>query len=360
MKAVHPGVFDQLKDLSGSSLPIKNLLRSIQDRSQQAKNEINASGTKEEMIKNLRLAVERNYAENLEVYKLLWDLEETGKQHILLLTPVPEGFGNPGVNVESAQEVFNALFDEVDAEAIFPRYDYPSNGYVWADFRRPTPRDWLAKAYGRERYRQSIGIISTETSEDGTEQEIRQYEWKEVKTTSVVRWRRDLSVLELRIDITGIPNDKAVDERREQIWTLLSTAFSKSDFCGLNVERLFESLVFERHLPDNEKRFSISRVEFTDPRSGLIRVITNQAEAVDKEPGRRASLETMKKHRFSPSLVRVEWKCGLDDCPPCMTEPVSVVIEKTPNGPELRILKRLTNATYEYIFNQLRCRLQES
>jgi hypothetical protein len=40
-----------------------------------------------------------------------------------------------------------------------------------------------------------------------------------------------------------------------------------------------------------------------------------------------------------------------------MTEPVSVVLEKTSNGPELRILKRITNATYEYIFDQLRSRL---
>ncbi len=261
------------------------------------------------------------------------------------------------VNIADANQVAVALFDDVPINALFPRYEYPTKGYLWADFRISPNGDWLAKAYGLETYRQSQGLVSTEEMGDGSIQEIRQYTYKEVKATLIAHWRASAKILELRIDIGGIPNEKAIDERRNELWTLLKPAFGQADLIGLDIDKLLNNIIFERHTPENKQRYSISRVELTDPRSGLIRVIPNQAEELDKDPGRKASLAEMQKNSFLPSLVRVDWKNGVEDCPPCMTESVSVVLEKTENGPELRILKRITNATYEYIFNQLRRRL---
>lgn len=350
-------IYRQLLDLSGSTNAIRDLVRDIQDRSQDAKSSINVSGTKEELIRNLKEALGRRFATISEVQQLLWDIEEVGRQHILLLTPAPPELATQVANIADSEEVAVALFDEMPVKNLFPRYEYPTKGYLWADFRVSQNGNWLAKAYGRETYRQSQGLVSTEEMDDGTIKEIRQYAFKEVKATLIAHWRASVKILELRIDIGGIPNEKAIDERRNELWTLLKAAFGQSDLIGVNVDKLLKEIIFERDKPENKQRYSISRVELTDPRSGQIRVIPNQSEELDKDPGRKASLAAMQENSFRPSLVRVDWKNGLDGCPECMTEPVSVVIEKTANGPELRILKRVTNATYEYIFNQLRSRL---
>lgn len=350
-------VYRQLNDLSGTSTAIRELLRDVKKRGKQQADEINVSGTKEEMIRNLREAVKLRYAELGEVQQLLWDVEEVGKQHVLLLRPAPEGLSQPKVRLSNGTEVAVALFDDTPIDQLFPRYEYPSSGFLWSDFRLQSNGGWLGKAYGRETYRQSQGIVSTEELDDGTIQEIRQYVWKEVRSTLIAHWRSDVEILELRIDISNLQTEKTVDERRDELWTLLQPAFSPADVVGVDVDGLLNKIIFERDKPENQDRYSISRVELTDPRSGLIRVIPKAKDSLDNDPGRRASLEAMHKNNFEPSLVRIEWKSGLTGCPACMTEPVSVVLEKTSNGPELRILKRITNATYEYIFGQLRSRL---
>ncbi len=351
-------VYNQVNEQCTSE-SIKSLLRNIQDRSAKAKSEIHISGTKDDLIRNLGIAVDNRYATLAEINQLLWDSEEVGKQHILLLRPAPEDLASPShkVDIATGSQVATALFGDSSLSEIFPRYGYPSRGYVWSDFRLMENGGWLGKAYGREVYRQSQGIVSTEEVGDGVIQEIRQYSWKEVKTTLVANWRPSPGILELRIDISNLQTEKTIDERRNELWTLLKPAFDKSDLIGVDIDGLLERIIFDRETPSNRARYSISRVELTDPRSGQIRVIPKSSESLDHDPGRKASLEAMKKNNFRPSLVRVEWKCDLPDCPKEMTEPVSVVIEKTSNGPELRILKRINSATYEYIFNQLRSRL---
>ena len=349
------GVYNQLNEQSTSDA-IRGLLRDVQDRSAKAKSEIRCSGTKDELIRNVRLAVQRNYATEEEVHQLLWDSEEVGRQHVLLLCPAPAGLTSHPANLDG-KVVAQSLFDDTPIDDLFPRYDYPSLGYAWSDFRLQPEGGWLGKAYGREVYRQSQGLVSTEELEGGVIQEIRQYSWKEVKTTLVVNWRPRPRILELRVDISNLQNEKTIDERREQLWTLLQPAFDRADLIGLNIDNLLNNIIFNRDTQENQERYTISRVELTDTRSGQIRVIPKSSDALDNDPGRRASLDAMRQNAFVPSLVRVEWKCGLQDCPRVMTEPVSVVIEKTPNGPELRILKQITNGTYEYIFNQLRGRL---
>lgn len=348
-------IFRQLNELKGSASAVKNLLREIQGQSEQARSEINISGTKEELIQNLSRAVGKDYIPLQDVQQLLWDLEEVGKQHVLLLKRAPEGLADARTNFDP-HEITVALFDDMNVQELFPRYEYPSSGFIWVDFRTAASESWLAKAYGRELYRQSQGLVSTEELDDGTIQEVRQYSWKEVKTTLVANWRGSDEILELRIDISNLQTAKTIDERREHLWTLLGPVIRKSDLIGADVDNLLHKLIFERHKPDNRNRYSIGRVELTDPRSGQIRVVPHSSEPLDNDEGRKASLRAMQENAFTPSLVRIEWKSGLPGCPDCMTEPVSVVLEKTSNGPELRILKRITGATYEYIFDQLRCR----
>lgn len=352
-------VYSQVNEQCTSEA-IKSLLRDVQERSAKAKSEINISVPKDELVQNLRIAVESRHASLNEVNKLLWDSEEVGKQHVLLLRPAPAELNTPShklINISNGEEVAASLFEGISFEDTFPRYEFPSRGYVWADFRLSVRGGWLGKAYGREIQRQSQGLVKTEEVEDGVIQEIRQYSWKEVKTTLVANWRPGPEILELRIDISNLQTEKTIDERRDELWTLLRPAFDKSAVIGIDIDTLLENIIFNRDEPENREKYSISRVELTDPRSGQIRVIPKSSEALDDDPGRRASLEAMRQNRFSPSLVRVEWKSGVQGCPKEMREPVSVVIEKTSNGPELRILKRITNATYEYIFNQLRVRL---
>jgi hypothetical protein len=344
---------------------IRNLLRIIQDRSNKAKSDILISGSKDDLVKNLELAVQLRHCTEDEVYKLLWDSEEVGKQHILLLRPAPAGLAAITADITDGSSVASALFDEMSLGDLFPQFDYPVSGYAWVDFRMRDNGGWLGKAYGREVFRQSRGAPETVELAGGIIQEIRQYSWKEVKAVLVANWRAAAGIFELRVDISNLQNEKNLEDRRAALWNLLKPAFSSADVIGIDIDGLLGSIIFQRDEPENRKRYTVSRVELTDPRSGQVRVIPKASEALDDDLGRRASLEAMQKNQFKPSLARVEWKNGLDDCPDCMTEPVSVVIEKTSNGPELRILKRITNATYEYIFNQLRgrllqCELEES
>jgi hypothetical protein len=338
---------------------IRALLRDIQSRSTSAASQIRVSGTKEELIHYLRESVERQFAKAEEVERLLRDSEEVGKQHILLLSPAPPNLSPVlnNTNIENGEEVARALFGKSWRNQ-FPRYEYPSHGYVWADFRVDSGGEWLGKAYGREVFRQSQGLVSTEDLGGGVLQEVRQYSLKEVKSVLVAKWRPGPRVLELRIDLSNLQTEKTIDERRQELWTLLGPAFSSTEFFGMQVDGLLNSLIFDREKPENQQRYAISRVELTDPRSGLIRVIPKSSEDLDHDAGRRASLEAMRKAQFQPSLARVEFKNGVPGCPPTMTDPVSVVVEKTSNGPELRILKRITSEIYEYIFDQLRRRVQ--
>jgi hypothetical protein len=346
-------VYRQLYDIHGVTNVVRDFLRNVQGRPSTPKNEIVISVNKDELFHNLKRAVSLGLASFQEVNELLWDLEEVGRQHILLL--VPDEGKQP--IIANGNDVAVSLFDEADLSAMFPRFEYASQGYVWADFRLTPNGGWLAKAYGREIYRQSQGLVSTEEMADGTIQEIRQYVMKEVRTTLVAKWRPVVNVLEIRIDISNLQNEKTPDFRREQLWQLLKPAFQQTDLVGMNIDKLLSNLIFEREKPENVSRYSISRVELTDPRSGLIRVIPNGSEELDKDPGRRDSLDAMQRNGFLPSLVRVDWKVG-EDSPKSMNEPISVVVEKTGNGPEIRILKRISNDSYEYIFDQLRSRFE--
>jgi hypothetical protein len=351
MKNEFNSVYQQLNDLNGSTNVVRDFLRTVQGRSPQAKSEIQVSVNKDELIRNLHRSVALGFAKLSEVNQLLWDLEEIGRQHILLLVPEPDK-----LHLMEGSLVAEALFDEVDLTALFPRYEYATQGYLWADFRHEPNGGWLGKAYGREIYRQSQGLVSTEEMEDGTIQEIRQYALKEFKTTLVAKWRPSAKILEIRIDISNLQSEKTPDFRRDEMWQLLKPAFQKSDLVGLDIDKLLTKLISDREQPENSSSYSISRLELTDPRSGLIRVIPNQMEEIDKDPGRKESLEAMMRNGFQPSLVRLDWKVA-ENCPKNMTEPISVVIEKTGNGPEIRFLKRISNDSYEYIFDQLRSRL---
>jgi len=337
---------------------IKALLRNISERSAAASTDIRISGLKEDLIRHLRIAVEQRHAQPEELRRLLWNSEEVGKQHILLLSRAPAEFSTspPAANIENGAEVAAALFGEPWKNR-FPRYEFPTSGAIWSDFRIDENGGWLGKAYGRELYRQSEGVVATEELDGGVQQEIRQYSLKVVKTTLVARWRPTPPVLELRVDNSNLQTTKAIEERQKQLWTLLQPAFQNQHLVGLGVDNLLNCLIFERHTPENQERYSISRVELTDPRSGLIRVMPYDSEALDHDVGRKRSLEAMQANDFRPSSARVEWKCGLEGCPADMTEPVPVVVEKTSNGPELRIRKQITSDTYEYIYNQLRSRL---
>jgi hypothetical protein len=354
MSVTFRGVYQQIFDRC-TLKQIQEVLREIKSTSEEANRELSLTVPKDEAVRALNFAIDRKFAPPEVVYQLLWDSEEVGKQHILLLTPAPSSLSSNVVPVANSSEVEVALFDEIPALELFPKFEYPASGYEWVDFR--SQRDgWLAKAYGMEAYRQSQGVISSERQPDGTFQETRLYYWKEVKTTLVAVWRNSANILEVRIDITGVQGDRTIEERHDHFWKLCERAFKKDDFIGLDVTKLLDQIVFERTLPANRERYSISRVELADARSGQIRVVPFQSENFDNDPGRQASLETMRKNGFEPSMVRIEWKSGLEDCPKSMTEPISIVIEKTQNGPELRILKRITNDTYEYIFTQLRNR----
>jgi hypothetical protein len=351
------GLYRQL-DQQCNAEPIKDLLRDIKNRSVKANSDIQLGGRKEEIIRSLKQAVSLGHASTSEVQQLLWNAEETGHQHVLLMTPAADELGTAPQSMDGT-DIAAALFGEMKLESMFPSFDYPEKGYKWVDFRVDEggmKGDWLAKAYGLELVRVSVGQVTMEEIGDGRIQEIREYSYRETRTVLIARWRSNDKILELRIDSTGLQNQQTLPERREEIWRLLAPAFSAEQFIGIDIDKLLSDLVFKRSDAANANSYAISRVELTDPRSGQIKVLPYQSEEFDKDPGRTKTLAGMQRH-FTPSSVRVDWKETADGAPKSMKEAVPVVLAKTENGPELRILKKLPREVYEYVIGQLRRRL---
>jgi hypothetical protein len=352
------GLYRQLEQQCNLA-PIKELLRDIKSRSAVANSDVQIGSLKEDAIRNLEAAVNCKHATTEEVQQLLWNSEETGHQHVLLMTPAPDD--ESPLNMDGTA-VAKSLFGVAPLDSMFPSFDYPERGHKWVDFRlhEGTVRDsWLAKAYGLELVRASLGQVTMEDIGDGRIQEIREFTYREIRTVLVARWRSVDRILELRVDSNGLQNQQTLPERREAMWELLAPAFSPDQFIGVDIDSLLGKLVFERAQPENASHYSISRIELTDPRSGQIKVVPHQSEEFDKDPGRTNTLAGMQKHGFKPSSVRIDWKSGAAGAPESMKEPVSIVLAKTENGPELRILKRLPREVYEYVFGQLRSRLRK-
>lgn len=333
--------------------PIKELLRAIKGRNPKANQDVVLGATKAEAVRNLQQAVALGHAQPSEVHDLLRRSEEAGHQHVLLLCPAPDPDGPDNMDGEA---VFAKLFNSIPP-GFFPRFEYPSNGYAWSDFRyNAGSGSWLAKAYGREVVKASVGL-TTEDLGDGRIQEIREYEYRDVKTLLVAKWNAEPNILEMRIDVSGIQNNQTLPDRRNAFWKLFESAFGRNNFVGLDIDQLLHTLVFDREKPENQQAYTISRVELTDPRSGLIRVLPFQSEEFDKDEGRKKALSAMESSNFRPSSVRIDWKPVTDIFPSVMKDPLATIVEKTENGPEVRILKKVPSEVYDYVFGELRKRL---
>lgn len=349
---MNEGLFRQLEQQCNAE-PIRCLIREIQGRNDIAKKEVNVSGTKSEVVAELKQAVQAGHAQRSEVLDLLRKTEETGHQHILLLKPAAMLVDSLDWRFETVKE---SLFDTNLVDE-FPRFEYPTNGFIWNDFRQGSGEGWLGKAYGLERFRASLGLARVEEIDDGNKiEEVRQYEYRTTRAVLVANWRSSESILELRIDSQNMNTTKTIAERRDAMWDLLAPAINQSQAVGIDVAELLSNLVFQRKQPENRGVYTISRIELTDPRSGQIRVVPFSSEDFDNEPGREQALDAMMNANFLPSMVRMEWKADTAGSPSSMNENVSVVLTKTTNGPELRILKKITAEVYEYIFRQLRLR----
>jgi hypothetical protein len=342
--------YNQLLELQGSVSPIRNFLREVQKRNEKARKEISVSGNKPELVVALRRAVALNFATFKEVGDLLSEIEESGHQRIRYFTPA-----KGHLNSFQAEEVAERLFDEVSISILFPIYDFPIDGYQWVDFRKLGNGDWLAKMYGRENLRRRVGEI-TKTIEDGIEVEIRRYKAKSTKLILIAKWRKSLKVLEIRIDVQGSKREEVYNRRANSILNSISRAIPGEARLHWNIDPILENILVNRQHENCKNVYSISRVDLLDPSTGSTRIYPEADGDFDSSEGRTKALAQQLSHGFKPTLIKIKWECGLEECPKCMTKPVNVVLEKTQQGPELRIQGRVTKQTYEYIFNQLRSR----
>ena len=124
-----PALYEHVKEKCNLE-PIKDLLRSIKARNENANATISLQTTKKEAVGNLKLSVDSGYADVNEVLELLRRSEETGHQHVLILSPATE-LDQP--QSMRAEDVSNALFGD-PVEGRWPRFEYPSSGYAWCDF----------------------------------------------------------------------------------------------------------------------------------------------------------------------------------------------------------------------------------
>src|ERR1700721_1070313 len=119
---------------------IQGLLRKAKD----ANSAIRVSGSKDQVVANLREAIDRQAIQIPEVYSALCAGEENGSQHIFYYVPKPDFAKAECDNGELVAE--KLLGKGWRGSYHFPAFHLEPEGVVWSDFRIDEA-GWTAKMY---------------------------------------------------------------------------------------------------------------------------------------------------------------------------------------------------------------------
>lgn len=181
--------------------PVQDLLRRYkndQSTPQELRDEIRITGDKAHGIitENLRTAVSRGAIPESEVFALLQESEENGRQHIFFFRP-----RNPeAIAILSEQERISQslLGNNWKKSGRLPRLQLQPDGYCWSDFRYIGEGGWVAKLYGH-----SFTEENTDRREDGPRAWWIKVEMKDSRLVCLARWRPNENLLELRVADSG-------------------------------------------------------------------------------------------------------------------------------------------------------------
>lgn len=217
MSKIPATIFEAL-DASCTKEHIEVLLRSHKDAGIE---NIRITGpTKDDVIRNVRDALDRGYIQEKAVLDLIRSHEEAGNQHIFLYAP--NGTAERTQLADGAA-IGNVLLGKRLHDGTLPNFQTIPNGYVWADFRSSPGGPWTAKIYGH--------VVRTKfvREEIRSSSVIRYYDRREKRVVCLARWNG--RELELRVSSAGsggaLQSDRktpAIDRRLDTMWSFLAAA----------------------------------------------------------------------------------------------------------------------------------------
>jgi hypothetical protein len=274
MPAIPTNLFETI-DLKCTASQIHELLKRIKLQTGEAR----IGATKEEMLKNLRDAVDRHMVPTEQLHALVRESEENGDQHILYFTPKSQSAGRRSL---SADEVGKALFgSRWESSGRFPSFKTEPRSYVWSDFRRNSgEQGWTAKLYGHE--------IRLRFSREKEERHVltRYYEKLDDRVVCLAR-RVDQELLEVRIGRAGVESRKKVEQRANAVWEKLAPALQESDWQPWDLTKTFVKML--KTAKKNEDVYRISDANFRDSAQGVATFSTQTSEESLSESRERDS-----------------------------------------------------------------------
>lgn len=263
---------------------IRDFLRPYKEASEEASKEITVSSRKDDLIAILRRGVAKGFFTLNAVINLLRECEENGQQHVFYFRPKNQA-------VRRLCRDFDAIMSRIHGdewEEEYPIFEFRPESYQWVDFRcglDGKPRDWIAKAYGHERYFERIDIAWPTP-----DRRVETFSAQTVNVVCLARWNDD-DLLEIRVDSQRLDSVKAREERLGQVWNLLENALSKEDFepWELGCARSFMAKNRRGH-----EDFELGDLRLLDTDGGVATFKTSvETESVDDLPARTEAVNAL-------------------------------------------------------------------
>lgn len=277
---------------------IRDFLRPFKEVSKESKKEITVSSGKDDLIAVLKRGVAKSYFTLDAVINMLRECEENGQQHVFYFRPKSR-------SIRALCRDFGAIMarlhgDEWDEE--YPIFEFRHDSYHWVDFRcglNGKPRDWIAKAYGHERYFERI-----EVARPTPDRRIETFAAQSVNVVCLARWNDD-DLFEIRVDSQRLDSVKAREERLKQVWNLLANALSEDDFERWDLKDARSFMAKNRR---GHEDFELGDLRLLDSDGGVATFKPNtEAESVDDLPARTEAVNALAKVSDC-DVLSIHWK----------------------------------------------------
>ncbi|HLO41943.1 MAG TPA: hypothetical protein VK176_13035 [Phycisphaerales bacterium] len=332
---------------------IKALLRDAQERLGEGhKREVKVTGdNKADTIRtNLRRAVVDGHVPLDVVFKLLRDAEENGDQHIYYFTPATAGVA---AKLSKFAAVAAAFYERHRTSADrLPRAIHGSENYQLVDFRveeneaAAAGSRWMAKLYGRKKYRERGG---DERHEDG----LYWVPYKEVDVrTPLMAVYRNWGLLEMRVPRVDAAHLYA--EMLNALWEAMPEEFARENFVEWSLTDARLRLMNEYE--EGISRYHIGPSQISDGEGGTVTYRpSSQDENVMAAGGRARSLRELLKTTDGCRNLRVIWYARPDLVPP--TDEIPTVMGAMRRGApdnEVIFTTKVSAGTLDYVAYRLR------
>lgn len=215
---------------------VKDLLR-IGKQRDDGEVRITAENKSDLINRNLRTAVDSKAVLLDQVYDLVRNAEENGRQHIHYYK-VPKKLSDALTMDHVGSLIWGAQWAKKIA---FPRMDLKKNDFIYADFRpsNPTkkPRDWTLKLYGHEEHERFTGHIKEEE-----ERLYKEFVREDLRIVLLMRFNSP-DLLEVRIQ--SDTSRRRMQNWTTQLWSMVQRAIQKQQLVPWDLIKVRHKMIRE-------------------------------------------------------------------------------------------------------------------